>query len=410
VGNLPQQLLTEFAGRLLRGEAEMVMLCGVELLATFLGAVRAGEGFPDWASGREDDAQQIGKTPVMTAATELAHGLYEPVNAYPLFESALRHQGGWSLEQHRERLGQLVSSMSKVSAANPYAWKTAFYTPEDVLSTAAGNRIISHPYTKLMNAIIGVDQAAAVILTTVGRARELGVDPERWIYLRGAANSHDSWYLSQRESLARSPAMAAAASAALEQSGLGLEEISHFDLYSCFPSAVQVACDALGLALDDPRGVTVTGGLTLFGGPGNNYSLHAIAQMTDCLRQTERGAGFVSANGGYLTKHSIGVYSRKAPAQPWVPGDDAGLQQQVDARQLPPLADRGEGTFLIEAYTVPYKGNEPAAGILIGSLADGSRCVAQAQHPEDIRRLLSDDCVTQTGKVSHRDGLNHFQF
>jgi acetyl-CoA C-acetyltransferase len=409
-GNLPQQLLSEFAARLSRGEGSVVLLCGVELLASFLGAVRAGEGFPDWASGREDEAQQIGETPVMTAASELAHGLYEPINAYPLFETALRHHHGLSLDAHRKRLGELVSSMSAVSAANPYAWKTRAFSPEEVLSTEGGNRMISYPYTKLMNAIIGVDQAAAVVLTTVGKARELGVDPDRWIYLRGAAGTHDCWFLSQRESLAQSPAMAVAARAALERSALSLEELSHFDLYSCFPSAVQIGCDALGLAVDDPRGVTVTGGLSLFGGPGNNYSLHAIATMTERLRETTHGAGLVWANGGYLTKHAIGLYSRRAPDAPWSPGDDGALQKEVDARQLPALSEQGGGRLSVEAYTVCYSGHAPSRGIVLGSLADGSRCVAIASEQADIARLLAEDCVGAAGQVSHSEGTNHFRF
>lgn len=409
-GNLPQQLLTEFAARLSRGEGSVVLLCGVELLASFLGAVRAGEGFPDWASGREDDAQQVGETPVMTAASEHAHGLYEPINAYPLFETALRHHHGLGLEAHRARLGALVSSMSAVSAANPYAWKTRAYSPQEVLSTENGNRMISYPYTKLMNAIIAVDQAAAVLLTTVGKARGLGIDPARWIFLRGASGSHDSWYLSQRESLAQSPAMAAAAKAALAQSGLSLDQLTHFDLYSCFPSAVQIGCDALGLSVDDPRGVTVTGGLNLFGGPGNNYSLHAIASMTERLRETSNGAGLVWANGGYLTKHAIGVYSRQATDLPWSPGDDEALQREIDARQLPPLTEQGAGRLSVEAYTVSYAGSEPSRGIVLGSLADGSRCVAIASESADIERLLAEDCVGTAGQVGHRDGINHFRF
>lgn len=270
--------------------------------------------------------------------------------------------------------------------------------------------MICHPYTKVMNAIIAVDQAAAVLLTTAGRARELGVPRERWIYLRGAASAHDTWFLGEREALHRSPALAVAAREALAQAGFGLDEIALFDLYSCFPSAVQVACDAIGLAIDDPRGVTVTGGMSLFGGPGNNYSLHAIATLVERLRAAGEGVGLVSANGGYLTKHAVGVYATAPGPRPWQPLDNVPLQAEVDRHRGPPLADVGNGTFTIEACTVKFRGDEPDGAILVGRLASGARGVAVSAEMSVMSRILTEDCVGAEGSVVHRDGQNHFAF
>ncbi|MFK8043487.1 acetyl-CoA acetyltransferase [Congregibacter sp.] len=407
-GNLPQQLLNEFAARLTREEGSVVLLCGVELLATFLGAVRAGQPFPDWATGQENTAIQVGETPVMTAATEQAHGLYEPINAYPLFESAQAHAKGLSAEEHQRLLGDLLSSMSQVASQNPYAWKNKPLTAAEALSTEGGNRMISHPYTKVMNAVLAVDQAAGVVLTTVGKAKELGIDPDRWVYLRGAAGTHDSWYLSQRPNLSESPALVAACNAAMGQSGLRVQELTHLELYSCFPSAVQAGCDALGLDVDDPRGVTLTGGLSLFGGPGNNYSLHGIAEMVDRLRVTPRGAGLVWANGGYLTKHAVGVYAREPGTSPWKPGDDGELQDAVDALPLVELADVGEGRFVIEAHTVSYVKDLPQRAIALGRLEDGRRCAAVSEDTELLNTLTSKNCVGHTGTVAHSEGINTF--
>ncbi|MEL7044943.1 MAG: acetyl-CoA acetyltransferase, partial [Pseudomonadota bacterium] len=326
-GNLPQELVNEFAARLVRGSHDAVLIAGVELLSTFLGEVRSGAGMPAWESGARGSVECITDTPAMTTATEQAHGLFEPIHAYPLFESAIRHVRGLSAEQQAQQLGTLIANMSDVAADNPLAWKRDRLTPEQVLSTAHGNRMICTPYTKVMNSVIAVDQAAALVLTTVGKAKALGIDREHWVYLRGAASAHDRWFISERVNLHASPALAAAAREALRQAGMGLDELQFFDLYSCFPSAVEVACGALGLTPDDPRGLTVTGGMSLFGGPGNNYSLHAIATMVDLLCKGNAGAGLVSANGGYLTKHSVGVYSRTASPTPWAPRETQELQR-----------------------------------------------------------------------------------
>ena len=408
-GNLPQHLVNAMAGRLVRGEHSVVLLCGVELLATFLGAVRGGAGFPEWDSGSGGAPLSLVQTPGMTTPTEQAHGLFEPTNAYPLFESALRHAKGLAVEAHAERLGRLISTLSEVAVANPYAWKPRRYATNEVLSTDNRNRMICHPYTKVMNSIIAVDQAAAVIMTTARRARELGVDASRCIYLRGGAGAHDTWYLSERQDLHRSPALGVAARAALQQAGLGIDEMDCFDIYSCFPSAIQIACDEIGIAIDDERGLTVTGGMSLFGGPGNNYSLHALVSLVERLRELPGGKGLLSANGGYLTKHAVGVYAREPGDSPWQPLDEAPLQAQVDALPTRDVADEGSGVLTVEAHTVKYKGESPDEALLLGQLNDGKRCVAVSRDEAVIEAFLRDDCVGLVGTVEHRAGQNHFQ-
>jgi acetyl-CoA C-acetyltransferase len=406
-GNLPQQLVNEFAARLVRGEASGVLIAGAEMLATLIGAVRSGAGFPEWTAASGDAPVCITDTPEMTAPTEQAHGLYEPIHAYPLFESALRHALGLDAAAHGERLGGLVSRMSEVAAANPHAWKRQRLTQEEVLSTEGGNRMICHPYTKVMNSIIAVDQAAAVLLTTVGRARALGIDETRWVYLRGCADAQETWYLGERAQLHESPALRAAAVAALDQAGCGLADIELFDLYSCFPSAVQVACRALGLEIDDPRGLTVTGGMSLFGGPGNNYSLHAIATVCERLRGKGEGTAVVTANGGYLTKHSVGVYARQPGASPWTPC--AGSALQVDAESPPrSLVEVADGEAVVVAHTVRYSRGEPVEGIVLGELEGGRRCVATSTDPATIEAFLSEDCVGRRGRVSPGEERNRF--
>ena len=63
------------------------------------------------------------------------------------------------------------------------------------------------------------------------------------------------------------------------------------------------------LADDDPRGLTLTGGLPYFGGPGNSYSLHGIAETVTQMRDKPGRFGFVGANGGIMSKYSVGIYS-----------------------------------------------------------------------------------------------------
>jgi acetyl-CoA C-acetyltransferase len=261
-----------------------------------------------------------------------------------------------------------------------------------------------------MDAIIDDDQGAAVLMTSVGKARALGVPRDRWVFLQGYGEAHDHWFVSERSDYARSPAIAAAAREALRLAGTDVSGIDALDLYSCFPSAVQLAQDALGLADDDPRPLTVTGGLAAFGGPGNAYSLNAIATMLDRVRERPGTRGLVTALGWYSTKHAVGIYGTE-------PGPDPLLrsarspQPEVDAIPHPEVVENPEGDATIETYTVAHdRSGAPERGIVIGRLSDGRRFLAAVDGDRAVLESLeSREGVGRPGRVSPGgDGVNRF--
>ena len=97
------------------------------------------------------------------------------------------------------------------------------------------------PYTKLLNSNIQTDQSAALILCSDAAARDLGIDRDRWVHPHAAGHAYDHWFVSEREDLRSSPAIRFAARAALDAAGAGIDDVAHLDVYSCFPSAVQIA-------------------------------------------------------------------------------------------------------------------------------------------------------------------------
>ena len=281
----------------------------------------------------------------------------------------------------------------------------------ELVTPTPDNRMIGFPYTRLLNANERVDQAAAVILTSAGMARELGIDASRWIYLRGCGDAHDRMKTVEHVDLHSSPALALCARTALAQAGITLDEVDFFDLYSCFPSAVEIACDALGLAEDDPRPLTVTGGLSFFGGPGNAYVLHSIAETVDWLRRGKGRYGMVTGNGGLLSKQSVGIYSSVPGAAPWRREDPAIGQATLDATPAPRVELVPQGAARIETYTVLCDKGVPARGVIVGRLlADDARFVANtpAGRPEILQWLMEDDPLYAPGTVSSADGRNTF--
>jgi acetyl-CoA C-acetyltransferase len=309
---------------------------------------------------------------------------------FPLFENALRAESGRTIEEHQRAVSELWARFSSVAATNPYAWSREPRTAEEIRTIGTSNRMVSFPYPKLMNANDRVDQGAALILCSVSAARRAGVPEDRWVFPVAGADAHDHWFLSHRRDLRSSPAIAAAGNRALSLAGVGIDDIAHVDLYSCFPSAVQIAARELGFALDDPgRSLTVTGGLGFAGGPGNNYVSHSIAAMAERLRADPGSVGLVTGLGWYCTKHSVGVWSTTPPASGF---RHESPQDTVDAGpQRSPAADF-EGDSTIESYTVVHdRDGEPELAILALLTPDEHRTWGNISDGDDMLSLMAEE-------------------
>jgi acetyl-CoA C-acetyltransferase len=238
-------------------------------------------------------------------------------------------------------------------------------------------------------------------MTSVGTARALGIPERKWVYLHGCADGHDHWYVSDRPDLHRSAAIRLGARKALEMAGRRLAEMRFLDLYSCFPSAVEIGCEEIGLAEDDPRGLTLTGRLPYFGGPGNNYVTHSIAHMMRRLRAHPRSFGLVTANGNYVTKHSFGIYSTTPVVGPWQREAPEALQRELDALPKATLSPAPDGRARIETYTVMHGKAGPGYAIVFGRLDEsGHRFVANTPSDPAVLRDLEDrESLGRPGRV-----------
>lgn len=408
-GNSPQQAVNIVCERIARGQNELALVTGAEFLGSLMKRLKGGLGFDGWGDDFVELPDRIGDPRPGVTPQEATHGLGYPVNTYPLFENALRARDHRSIEAHQARLGALFSPFSKVAAGNPEAWFPVERSADELITVTERNRMISFPYPKYLNAIMEVDQSAAVLICSVRKARELGVPEDRWVFLHGCADAADLWYPLERQDFHSSPAIRLTGERAFEMAGIGLPDIDIIDLYSCFPSAVQVAAEELGLPLDDPRGLTVTGGLPYFGGPGNNYALHSIAEMMQRLRARPGAYGLCTANGWFLTKQSVGVYSTRPIEGPWAREAPSVIQERIDALPHPEIVERPSGPSVIETYTVVHAREGVRMGIVIGRDAAGRRFVAHTpDDPETLLSLQASESVGRTGSVGpHPDGVRN---
>ena len=218
---------------------------------------------------------------------------------------------------------------------------------------------------------------SAIILTSAGKARELGVPQAKWVWLAGAAGAAEP-PLSERAVIHRSAALDFAIPAALDQAGLAATDLGPVDIYSCFPCAVFAAVDSMQDASRALGDYTLTGGLTFFGGPGNGFAMYNIAAMVDTLRQDGSKPAMVTANGGVMSKQAVGIYTATQPNIPYS-GDVA------KGYVLAPIpiddAPQGKGRVLSFVRPAGKDGFGPATVLL--ETEGGARAMAMIDCPVD---------------------------
>lgn len=403
-GNGPQKLMTEFAGAIAAGDHEVVLILGSEngsTLKTF--ADRDHEPDHSETVGGQLEDRGFGFEQYMSEYTA-THGLTGAPVQYGLLDNARRARLGLDVGDYRRRMAELFAPFSKVAAKNPFSSSPVERSVDEIETVTDENRMICDPYPRLLVARDTVNQGAAALVMSVAAARRLGVPEEKWVYLRGHADLTEQDLL-DRADLSVSHAAKQAVSEALRGAGIGIDDVATFDLYSCFPFPVFAVCDEFGLADDDPRGLTLTGGLPYFGGPGNSYSLHGIAETVAEMRERPGTFGLVGANGGVMSKYSAGVYSTE-PAD-WEPDRGKALQGDIAALPKVPVTRTADGLGTIETYSVRYDW-PVTTGVIIGRLAaDGSRFMALTEDDDLVALMTGGDPLGAAITVtSTEDGVN----
>jgi acetyl-CoA C-acetyltransferase len=386
-GQAPQHLVNEFAAVIAGGGSQVTLLFGSEAISTIEHLARESER-PDFTEHAEGSLEDRGYGLSGMMSWHLAaHGLTGAPSQYALIDNARRARLKQTRQEYAAAMGALFAPFTRVAAANPHAAAPVERSAAELVTPTEANRPIADPYTRYIVAREKVNQGAAVLLTSVAAARRLGIPPDRWVFLHGRADLRER-DLMDRADLSAGPASVMAVRHALDQAGIGAQDLATIDLYSCFPAPVFTICDGLGLDPEDPRGLTVTGGLPFFGGAGNNYSMHAIAETVQRARSAPGSYGLVGANGGIMSKYSAGVYATTPAA--WTPDRCGDLQAEIDGWAAPPQARYADGPAAIETYTVKHSRDGSRTGIVIGRLdADGRRFVARGDDPDLLDLLTS---------------------
>lgn len=381
-GNDPQSRVIEFAAAIARGERSVVLLAGAEAIRNQRNAERNGRVL-DWNETFDEvefPLEDRGWGELFVTMQEVHNGLFAPMSYYALIEQARAFAAGCSTQQQRLLMARLLLSLNEVATTNPYAQFPLALSQEDILSADS----LNHLYTKRMVAQDSVNQGAALLLCSVAAARRLGIPREHWVFVHGLAEGADV-NLSEREDPGRSLMAEAVLERVLAMADKTINDISLIDLYSCFPCAVASSAEALGLPADGSRPLTLTGGLAYFGGPGNNYSMHALAEAVARLRESPESYALVATLGGFLSKHAVGIYSCQPSLLDW-----ANADTQLDRDMIPrKVIDESPEAGVVKSHVVNYQGGVPVQAIVIAETAEGSRFVANSIDPDTVAAVLS---------------------
>ena len=398
-GESPQMLVNRAAKAITSGESQAVLITGGEAAYSAYRA-ETGKITLNWPKRRIPKYMEASLWDGINTF-ENKYGLWLPSCSYAIFETAIRAESKRSVEEHNRYMGKLFEHYSKIASENPYAWSQKSYTAEEITTPSPENRKVAYPYTKRMCSNVFVDQSGTLLMTNEEIAEKLGINRKLWIYPMGGADLRNILNIIQRPQLHNSPAARKGSKLALEQAGLKLEEIDLFDIYSCFPSIVQIIRKEIGLSENDSRDLTVTGGLPYFGGPMSNYSMHSIITSVDLIRKNSSLKIMVVANGGFNTKQSFGIYGKKPPVKLWDAREEEKIQKSILSKALPNPIEKANGQLTVESYTIIYdRVGIPEHVIVIGHLENNQRTVASVKgKPENLLKLEQNNFVGKSYPV-----------
>ncbi len=402
-GTTPQQLVNATAQRMLAGELDLAIVVSGESLATQQRLKKLGDR-PAYSFRPSEKRPFPWEAPFHPA--EVAHEVFQAWLTFAMFDNARRAQQGITLDDYRHHIGEMLSPMTATAAGNPHAWFRTERTALEIVTPTANNRMVGYPYTKFMVSVMDVDMAAALVIATDEIADALGVAQEQRIYIRGWGYATDATYVAEHSDLASSPAMRQAFHNALKSAQIAIDDVEHLDLYSCFPSSLHFAIDALGLQPNDSRPLTLTGGLAYHGGAASGYLTHSIAAMVQQLREDPEAVGLVTGVGMHMTKHVAGVYSNQRNPTTTIGDGACTAHEPLDVThgaepEQCEIVEEFDGDATLATYSVVHgRDGSPQHAVLICDVGAAQRCYGWTADQDVLKELECSELIGRPVRLS----------
>lgn len=401
-GSMSQALLADAANAIASGEKRAAVIVGGEAGYYCRHAEKSGIKL-DWIKPDGEEPNRRKGANDILQDDERAIGIGSAVQVFSMFENSRRKYNGLSREENSRQIAELWAHFAKVAKGNPHAWIRDGKSAEEIGTVTADNRMIGYPYTKSMIANMFVDQSAALIVCSAELAREMGVPADKIVYVHGLVDMEVGVAMRNREFFHNLPSLGVAGQVLADLTDMKLADAEHIDLYSCFPSAVQIAADEFGIDIN--RQLTVTGGLAYSGGPMNNYVLQSVAAMVEILREHPGDRGLISGVGGWMGKHALGIYGTDIPVNGY---NYKNCQELVKDQPTREYIDTYQGEATLETYALDFRRNgQPQSAILACLLDDGRRTWARMENLDDLEKMAAQE---QCGNRLILDGNKQARF
>jgi acetyl-CoA C-acetyltransferase len=310
------------------------------------------------------------------------------VGYYAIMESALRYKNKRTIKEHETYLGDMYARFSQIAAKNPHAWNQKVFTSDEIQHPSIKNQRIAYPYNKLHNSSWNVNQASALIITSEEVADKLNIPNSQRVYPLISSETNHMIGVIQRPAITDPAGLQLAANFLLEKAAENNITPSLYELYSCFPLAVQLFSESLQVPENVEK--TITGGMPFAGGPLNNYMLHATAQMLMKIREQTTEVGLITGVSGMMTKQALAIWA-KDPLMNFISKD---VSKDAAALEVPvPMSDLIKGEAMVIGCTTMYEKLNPIKAVFYAEDSQGHRLVLTSNEEKIIKQVEEKECV-----------------
>tara|TARA_B100000287_G_C20641286_1_gene783566 strand:- start:734 stop:2107 length:1374 start_codon:yes stop_codon:yes gene_type:complete len=389
IGVLQQNLINSACRKIINGDVRASLIIGGEARFKIIQALKEGEIFKEMELNVNPDHYVKAKEDLYVPQEIDALGMMA-VGYYAIIESAMRYKNKRSIKEHEKFLGNYYERFSEIAANNPHAWNQKAYSSNEIRTSSSKNKRIAYPYNKLHNSSWNVSQASALILTSEEIANSLNIPSDKRVYPLISTETNHMIGLIQRPDLTAPTGLQLAADYLLETLANNHIEPTLYELYSCFPVAVQIFSEAL--KVPDNIDKTITGGMPFAGGPLNNYMLHSTVQMLMKIREDANEIGLITGVSGMMTKQALAIWSKNA----MMDFESKDVTKKAKKLEIPvPMSnlDKGEGKII--GCTTLYEDSSPLKAVFYAEDSQGHRLVLTSNKKEIIKKVEEEECIGQ---------------
>ena len=400
IGVLQQNLINSACEKIINEEIRASLIVGGEARYKKIQALKEGIDFEEMKLLENPDHYVKAKDDLYVTEELDALGMMA-VGYYAILESAMRYKQKNSIRDHEKFLGDLYANFSKTASDNQHAWNQKIYSSDEIQKPSEKNPRIAYPYNKLHNSSWNVNQSSAMILTSEEIADKLNIPFSKRVYPLISSETNHMIGLVQRPDMTNPLGLKLATDFVIEAAEKNKIYPSLYELYSCFPVAVQM----FSMALDLPDNInkTVTGGMPFAGGPLNNYMLHASTQMLLKIREDTSGIGLVTGVSGMMTKQSLAIWG-KEPAMDFESKDVTKQAEKIELAV--PMSNQKEGDALVIGCTSLYEKQNALKAVFFAEDSKGQRLVLTSTDKEIIKQVEKEECIGLKVKHSFNQALS----